>query len=295
VRIVRTAASAALCSVALAVGSVLPAQASLAHPAVVSENPADTTPHVIFDAPSQSIDAYAQVGRTMYAGGRFTQVQDPAKTTTYARQNFVAFDSETGVVSPLDLSFNGAVTAIAAAPDGSALFISGAFSKVNGITRRGIAKYDLVNNRIDPAFAPTGMRTVSDIKLANGAVIAAGNFAKHVMAMDRRGHRRHRRHRRRGGRHERRDQGQAHRGLPRRHPAGGHGQLRHGQRPEPQARVHAEPRPDRDAEHLVRPALQRELRGGEVAGQCARRGLRSRRQLLRDRGHRRADRHQRRV
>jgi hypothetical protein len=184
VRIVRTAASAALCSVALAVGSVLPAQASLAHPAVVSENPADTTPHVIFDAPSQSIDAYAQVGRTMYAGGRFTQVQDPAKTTTYARQNFVAFDSETGVVSPLDLSFNGAVTAIAAAPDGSALFISGAFSKVNGITRRGIAKYDLVNNRIDPAFAPTGMRTVSDIKLANGAVIAAGNFAKHVMAMD---------------------------------------------------------------------------------------------------------------
>ncbi len=81
-------------------------------------------------------------------------------TTTYARQNFVAFDSETGVISPLDLSFDGMVGAIEATADGTALFIAGAFSSVNGITRRGILKYDLVNDRIDPTFAPTGMRTV---------------------------------------------------------------------------------------------------------------------------------------
>ena len=100
------------------------------------------------------------------------------------RQNFVAFDSETGVISPLNLSFDGMVGAIEATADGTALFIAGAFSNVNGITRRGILKYDLVNNRIDPTFAPTGMRTVSDIKLANGAVIAAGNFTKKLMALD---------------------------------------------------------------------------------------------------------------
>jgi hypothetical protein len=166
------------------VGIMLPAQASLAHPAVVSDNPADTTPHIVLDVTSYSAYAYAQVGSTMYAGGRFAQVQDAAKTTTYERQNFVAFDSETGVVSPLDLSFNGMVTGIEPAPDDSALYISGAFSKVNGITRRGIMKYDLVNDRIDPTFAPTGMRTVSDIKFANGSLIAVGNFSKHVMAMD---------------------------------------------------------------------------------------------------------------
>ncbi|HEX9847626.1 MAG TPA: hypothetical protein VGB33_04330 [Acidimicrobiia bacterium] len=183
-RIFNKVAACALCSVALAVASTLPAQASLAHPAVVSENPGDATPHILFDAPSQSVHGYAQVGRTMYAGGRFNQVQDPAKTTTYTRQNFVAFDSETGVVSPLDLSFNGMVTAIEATADGTALYIAGAFSKVSGITRRGILKYDLVNNRIDPTFAPTGMRTVSDIELANGSVIAAGNFSKHLMALD---------------------------------------------------------------------------------------------------------------
>ncbi len=173
-----------VCSAAMVVGSTLPAQASLLQPAVVSDNPADTSPHVLITDTSYDVRAFAQVGHTIYAGGRFAQVQDPSMTTTYSRQNFVAFDSETGVISPLNLSFDGMVGAIEATADGSALFIAGAFSKVNGITRRGIMKYDLVNNRIDPTFAPTGMRTVSDIELANGAVIAAGNFTKKLMAMD---------------------------------------------------------------------------------------------------------------
>jgi len=184
VRILKKATVSTLCTVALVVGSTLPAQASLSQPAVVSDNPADTTPHVLITDTSYDVRAFAQVGHTVYAGGRFAQVQDPSMTTTYDRQNFVAFDSQTGVISPLNLSFDGMVGAIEATADGSALFIAGAFSKVNGITRRGIMKYDLVNNRIDPTFAPTGMRTVSDIKLANGAVIAAGNFTKKLMALD---------------------------------------------------------------------------------------------------------------
>ena len=171
-------------AVALTVGSPLPAQASLSQPAVVSDNPADTTPHIVLDAPSQDVRAYAQVGHTIYAGGRFNHVQDPARTTTYDRQNFVAFDSETGVVSPLNLSFDGIVGAIEATADGTALYIAGGFSTVNGITRRGILKYDLINNRVDPTFAPTGMRTVSDLELVNGSVIAAGNFTKKLMALD---------------------------------------------------------------------------------------------------------------
>lgn len=183
-RILKKATVSTLCTVALVVGSTLPAQASLSQPKVVSDNPADTTPHVLITDTSYDVRAFAQVGHTIYAGGRFAQVQDPSMTTTYDRQNFVAFDSQTGVISPLNLSFDGMVGAIEATADGSALFIGGAFSTVNGITRRGIMKYDLVNNQIDPTFAPTGMRTVSDIKLANGAVIAAGNFTKKVMALN---------------------------------------------------------------------------------------------------------------
>ena len=177
-----------MCSVALVAGLMVsaapPAGAALLHPAVVSENPADVTPHIVFTTTSDIVEAIEQVDSTMFVGGRFFEVQDWAMTTTYTRQNFVAFDAVTGVVSPLDLAFNGIITAIEATADGSALYVGGAFSTVNGITRRGIMKYDLVNNVIDPTFAPTGMRTVSDIKLVNGYLIAVGNFSKHVMAMD---------------------------------------------------------------------------------------------------------------
>ena len=182
--IFKRAMACTLCSAALVVGGTLPVQASIAHPAVVSDNPADTTPHIVLSDTSYDVRAFAQVGHTIYAGGLFREVQDPARTTTYSRQNFVAFDSETGVISPLDLSFDGTVGAIEATADGTALFIAGAFAKVNGITRRGILKYDLVNDRIDPTFAPTGMRTVNAVELANGAVIAAGNFTKGVMALN---------------------------------------------------------------------------------------------------------------
>ena len=295
VRIFKKAAGV-LCLAVLAVGTlpVLPAQASLSQPAVVSENPADTTPHIVLSDTSYDVRAYAQVGHTIYAGGKFREVQDPARTTTYARQNFVAFDSETGVVSPLDLSFDGTVGAIEATADGTALFIAGAFTKVNGITRRGILKYDLVNDRIDPTFAPTGMRTVNDVVLANGALIAAGNFTKTVMAMNPTT----------GA-----DTGAInitvagtvnpdddvrvrHIAVSPDGTVGGHGQLRHGQQPEPQARLHADPRRHRDAQHLVRAPLRRELPGGrQPAGMGPGRGFLPRRLLLRDRLHRGAERH----
>ena len=182
VRIGKKSAALVLGTVALVTVSTLPAQASLSQPAVVSANAADTTPHLVLDDTSFSVYDFAQVGNTVYAGGRFQQVQDWARTTTYSRQNFVAFESRTGEVSPLDLSFDGMVTSLAATD--TALYVGGAFANVNGVTRRGIMKYDLVNNRIDPTFAPTGMRTVSDIVIANGVVIAAGNFTKKIMALD---------------------------------------------------------------------------------------------------------------
>ncbi len=156
--------------------------ASVSHPAVVSEDPADTTPHIVLDS-SQKMKAFEQIGRTMFAGGKFDEVQDPDMTTTYSRQNFFAFDADTGAISPLNLSFNGTVTAIEASADETALFISGTFSQVNGIAHRGIVKYDLVNDRIDPVFAPD-IRSVSDIKLVNGSLIVAGSFSKHLLALD---------------------------------------------------------------------------------------------------------------
>ena len=186
-RFFRKAAAGALtlCSVALAVGITLPpAQASISQPAVVSENPSDTTPHIIMGTVGEDIRAFAQVGNTVYAGGLFNQVQDWARTTTYARQNFVAFDRETGVISPLNLAFNGRVGGIEATADGTALFIAGAFSKVNGITRRG---------SISTTWSTTGSTRPSAGQHANGVrhqagqrvVIAGGELHReHVAALN---------------------------------------------------------------------------------------------------------------
>ena len=106
-RIFKKAAASALCLAVVAVGSTLPAQASLSQPAVVSDNPADTSPQIVMSNTDFDVRTFAQVGNTVFAGGRFDQVQDPSMTTTYDRQNFVAFDSQTGVISPLNLSFDG--------------------------------------------------------------------------------------------------------------------------------------------------------------------------------------------
>ena len=234
VRIFKKAAACAV--VAMAVGSMLPVQASISHPAVVSENPADTTPHIVFDAPSQDVRAYAQVGRTMYAGGRFNQVQDWARTTTYARQNFVAFDRETGVVSPLDLAFNGTRRRHRGKRrQDRAVHL--------GLLLAGQRHHPPGTGQVRPGQQPDRPDLPAG-EPANGVRPRAGQRCGHrggelrqacggAGPDDRRGHRRHRHHRRRGGRLVRRDQGPTHRGLPGRHPVGGHGQLRHGQRPGP--------------------------------------------------------------
>ena len=185
-RTFKAAVACALCVVALTVGSPLAGAGFAVAAQVVSANPADTTPHILLDGDRRrACTPSPRSGRTVYAGGRFNQVQDPARTTTYARQNFVAFDSETGVMSPLDLSFDGLVGGIEATADGTALFIAGAFAKVNGITRRGLVKYDLVNNRIDPTFLPTAATERCPTSSSpTVSLIAAGNFTKHLVALN---------------------------------------------------------------------------------------------------------------
>ncbi len=83
---------------ALAVGGWGIASASIEHPAVVSEDPVDWTPHL---APGGEITkpmafAVGQLGDTMYVGGKFQAVQDATRTTTVTRQHIVAFDASEG-------------------------------------------------------------------------------------------------------------------------------------------------------------------------------------------------------
>jgi hypothetical protein len=163
-----------------------PADASVALRAVVRPNPAPTTPHAVNAGGVDSdVDVLVQVGRTMYAGGRFTRVQNPARTASYPRYNIFAFDVNTGLIRPFAPVFNGRVWAIVPAVDGS-LLVGGEFTRVGGVVRRGVAKIDRVTGALDARFTAAGMTSggVTDAQLVGGRLIVSGSFPRRLLALN---------------------------------------------------------------------------------------------------------------
>ncbi|MFC6074336.1 hypothetical protein ACFPZO_10540, partial [Microbispora camponoti] len=73
---------------------VVPASAGMAQPRVVSENPVNTTPHVL----DGIVTAFALVGRTVIVGGEFSAVREARGGEDLPRANIFAFDLHTGRV-----------------------------------------------------------------------------------------------------------------------------------------------------------------------------------------------------
>ena len=101
--------------------------------AVVSANPADSTPHVM----NGSVNAITQIGNKIIAAGTFTKVS-PAGTFAntaddVTRNRIFAFDATTGAI---DTGFNpnlgGAANSLDT--DGTYVYVGGSFSSVGGIT-----------------------------------------------------------------------------------------------------------------------------------------------------------------
>ncbi len=178
----RRSSRAAVAGVVLAMLGLLlagtDARAGVAHPTVVSSTPVTWTPHL---KTGGAVHENAVVGGMVYAGGKFTQFENSARTVTYNRQNFVAYSATTGAVSPLTLNFDGEVRALAGTPDGSALFVGGGFRNVNGATKPYLVKVNLATGTIDPTFKWTG-GIVRDVQVANNMVYVAGDFAKRLVA-----------------------------------------------------------------------------------------------------------------
>jgi hypothetical protein len=119
------------------------------------------------------ISAILKVGDRVYLGGNFTQVNGEA------RSHLAAVDAETGRLTGWSPSTNatGNVFALAASPDGSRVYAGGAFTSVNGKTRKRIAAIDAATGALDPAFradADNGVRALA--VSGNGDVYAGGAF-----------------------------------------------------------------------------------------------------------------------
>jgi Domain of unknown function (DUF5122) beta-propeller len=175
----------ALLAVALAAGS--PSPASTRHDTVVSPNPANFSPNIEDDAVVANAVVLALGKRrgTIYAGGNFRTVKNAARTETHIRHNLVAFSARTGAIRPLAPEFNGPVWALRATR--SSLYVGGAFTTVNGISRRALVKLDRRTGEVDSTFNPaiTSGR-VTEVRLVERRLIVGGTFPKRLMALNRR-------------------------------------------------------------------------------------------------------------
>lgn len=158
-----------------------PAAAQTFHSVIVSDDPADYTPHAL----TGRVYGFAVVGSTVVVGGGFKGVTE-ADGTPVARNYLFAFDKDTGEISndfvPI---LDGRVLALTT--DGTFIYAGGEFTHTNGTTTRRLVKLDM-DGQVVSAFngRVTQGASVKDLALANGLVYLAGEFQR-VNTVDRLG------------------------------------------------------------------------------------------------------------
>jgi hypothetical protein len=171
-------------AVALAAGALFangPATGSIAQSRVVSDDPANFTPNVVEGGgvSQTSVDAVAQFGNTLYAGGNFRTVQSGGSTLT--RSNLMSFNATTGVMNSFAPTFDGKVFALLATSD--SLYVGGYFNNVNGVARRGLVKLNPTSGAVDTSFNAALKGAVQEIRLVNGRLLVGGKFPQKLLAL----------------------------------------------------------------------------------------------------------------
>ncbi len=181
---VLSALAVSLACVASSLGGAPPVSASIAHPRVVSDNPANYTPNVEDDSvvSKTSVDAIAERGDTIYAGGKFNRVDNSARTTSDTRTHLMSFSATTGALNAFAPLLDGKVFALLAT--GDALYVGGFFKRVNGVYRRGLVKLDPETGIVDRSFDAGLKGAVHEIRLVNGRLLVGGRFPERLIALD---------------------------------------------------------------------------------------------------------------
>ncbi|HEY3239921.1 MAG TPA: hypothetical protein VGL92_10185, partial [Acidimicrobiia bacterium] len=141
---------------------------------VVAPVPVASTPHVL----DGEVFAILPVGNRVYVGGNFTQVRNAGTQAVLTRRGLFAFDPTSGLVDPgFVADFDGAVEALAAAPDGVHIFAGGDFGSLNGLPRRKLAKISGTNAAPAAGFSVSVTSQVNDIVVSGDRLILAGAFS----------------------------------------------------------------------------------------------------------------------
>ncbi|QQC43254.1 galactose oxidase [Schaalia meyeri] len=104
------------------------------------------------------VQAFAQVGSTMYVAGNFTGVKQGENGSVVPSKGLAAFDVATGNHTGQTFDFNGQVKALVPLPNGK-LLAAGDFTRVGGESHVGTAVIDPATGKLDPSW---------DVTITNG-------------------------------------------------------------------------------------------------------------------------------
>ncbi|GER22676.1 hypothetical protein NCCP1664_11730 [Zafaria cholistanensis] len=120
------------------------------------------------------------VGNTVYVAGRFTRARPAGAapgSQTVVRNNIMAYDLTTGaLITTFAPSLNAQALTIAAAPDGSRIYVGGDFTSVNGTQVWRVAALNPSTGALIASFRPRVGGQVRAITVTNSAVYVGGNF-----------------------------------------------------------------------------------------------------------------------
>lgn len=173
----RTAlALALLTSLALATISGIDQRAGAdpaTHRLIPSAVPA-TTPNIL-DGRTHAI---AEVGDAVFVAGSFTLAQNPGTSAQLATPYLFKYSRSTGIIDPTFApALDASVNALAASPDGTALFVGGTFKAAGSTKVRNLVKVSTDTGVLVAGFKnPSPNGAVLDLALVGNRIIAAGSF-----------------------------------------------------------------------------------------------------------------------
>ncbi|TFD76545.1 PKD domain-containing protein [Cryobacterium psychrophilum] len=156
----------------------LPAQADSApvDPGVPSTVAADALPTVQING---VVWAQLIVGNTVYVGGEFTRARPAGSApgvNEVVRNNLLAYNLTTGVMTSFNPNLNAAVQALVASPDGSRIYVGGTFTKVGAVNRYRVAAFSTDGELVSPWNPGTNAR-VSALAVTGSTLYLAGAFS----------------------------------------------------------------------------------------------------------------------
>src|SRR4051812_21880702 len=142
---------------------------------IVSDEPGTNAPNIL----DGTVYSIAKVGNTIVVGGSFTQAQNFNTSTTFTRNNLLAFDATTGrLLTTFAPDPDGIVYKVLPAADGQSVYVAGAFNNAAGVAMPGhLFKMNVTTGALSTTFTtPTISGEIRDLDLVGNHLFMGGKF-----------------------------------------------------------------------------------------------------------------------